>query len=88
MSETIKRAPNAAEAAAVRAANEAANNEHKAICIDNNATATIRVCASVIDAAKAAYRAAGGRRDLIVSGRGNSTHPVCWVECGIAKARR
>ncbi len=87
MNEILKKAPNAEEANAVRAANEAANKEHDAICVANNATATMIVYEPVIAAAKAAYRAAGGRRELIVAGRGNSTHPVCRIECGIARLR-
>lgn len=87
MNEMLKKAPNAEEAAAVRAATDAANKEHDAICNASNATATLRVYESVIDAAKAAYQAAGGRRELIVAGRGNSTHPVCRIECGIARLR-
>ena len=85
MKTTIKHPPNATETRALRAADRAANSEHDDILDATRSTATTHVYDSVVEAAERAYRAAGGQRDLVVRGRGNTTHPVISVVVGIAR---
>jgi len=83
---TLKRVP-ASEREAMKAAQTAANLTHDAVLRRSGATATPYVCDEVIEAARRAYCRAGGRRDIVVIGRGNATHPVATVECRIASQR-
>ena len=62
---------------AARTAAKAAFDAH---LIATRCTATAKVPQDVIDAATAAYREAGGEKDLAVVGHGNCTHPVCGVD--------
>lgn len=64
----------------LQAAREAAKQAFDAHLEANKATATFTVPQSVIDAAQAAYDAAGGNRKVKVIGHGNRTHPVCSVD--------
>ena len=84
---TLKTAPSAIEKRALAAAKKAATTTHDAECRATNATSTMHVSGAVVAAARAAYVSAGGRRELVVWGWGNSTHPVCGVEAGIKKIR-
>jgi len=72
------------EREAMDAAQTAANLTHDAMLRRTGATAMPYVCDEVIDAARTAYCRAGGRRNIVVIGHGNATHPVATVECRIA----
>jgi len=85
MRDDVLKRPRGIEKAALIAAAKAANQEHANICKNSGSTATLGVYPAVIDAANSAYRSAGGRRELVVAGRGNSTHPVISIECFIKK---
>lgn len=62
---------------AIKAATRAAQDQFDSYLGHN--TAAMHVPQSVIDAANIAYRAAGGKGDIVVRGHGNTTHPVCSV---------
>lgn len=64
---------------AIEIAALAATNAFDELLRANRSTATQSVPESVITAAKAAYKAAGGEGEIEVTGHGNTTHPVCSV---------
>lgn len=64
---------------AIKTADKAARTAFDAYLVANRSTATQYVPAEVVAAAKAAYKAAGGTREIVVVGSGNRTHPVCTV---------
>lgn len=64
----------------ITAAKQAAKAEFDSYLGRVNATATMSVPSCVIEAATAAYRAAGGEGEIAVIGSGNRTHPVCSVD--------
>lgn len=70
---------------ALKKANEAASAAFDRYLDAMHATATQYVPESVIDAAQAAYTAAGGKRRIKVCGRGNLSHPVCSVYVRISE---
>jgi len=77
--------PVGSERRAVKAAQKAADFKFAELEKYYNCGAFVCTPLAVVDAALAAYQAAGGRRKLAVIGRGNSTHAICYVECGIER---
>ena len=71
---------------AIKLANKAAETAFDRYLKDHRSTATMHIPQCVIDAATAAYREAGGKKQIEVRGHGNTTHPVCSVEVRV-KAR-
>lgn len=69
----------------LNAARKAANEAFDAYLDRMRSTATMHVPQDVIDAASAAFRAAGGEGEIEVVGHGNRTHPVCSVSVQRAK---
>ena len=64
---------------AMQVAQVAANSQFDTYLDSTRSTATSSVPPAVERAAKEAYSAAGGKRPIVVCGRGNITHPVCSV---------
>lgn len=64
---------------AIKTADKAANDAFDAYLKAHKSTATMHVPPAVVEAAKAAYREAGGKGEIVVKGHGNTTHPVCSV---------
>jgi hypothetical protein len=87
MRDTIKTAPTATERAALAAAQAAADAAQDEALAAANATATMHVYDEVREAAQAAYDAAGGGRQIVVRGHGNTTHPVISVSVRILRTR-
>ena len=76
---TIKEPPSGAERKALQAAQAAAEAAHDDILDATHAGATPYIFPDVIEAAQAAYEAAGGKRSIVVRACGNSTHRVISV---------
>lgn len=74
-------------ATAIKTAAQVAKSEFDAYLIAAKSTATMYVPESVIAAAKAAYRDAGGKGEIEVVGTGNRTHPVISVGIRLAGSR-
>jgi len=62
-----------------KAAMLAAEESFNAYLLRHKAAAAAYVPPEVIDLARAAFAAAGGKGKIVVKGHGNPTHPVCGV---------